>query len=560
MALLDEHVGNLTNLEASHLLRRAGFGGSPTDRGNLTGVTAATAVAQLVDIGSTDPYLDQAGTPGTGVHGAPLADLPDDPVVPGMPTLIESDLIALKKAELPNGLRGHWLYRMRYTSQPFQEQYALFLHDHMPSDVEKVNSNIPQAVNFGNDGDPLMTLPMGKTQQCDIGMAGIPYDPLRKFKIVTTALKDQNYLFRTQGLDGFGDLLLAVVRDPAMMSYLDNFLNVAGRPQENMAREMMELFSLGVGNYSENDIQQIAKCLTGESFPNFTCPNSWDASYGFIPARHEPGSKTIFGSVNIPFSNSGQETVDVVQAIMAKQGVAPNAGLPGVAVYMAWKLCRWFVNEDIQLDPPDPIVLELATYMMGDDAGAYPNRRYAYDMKATIGKLLRSTFFFDTTNRFAVHKHPVDYLIGTLRGLELPELFASGGAGIASQSALMGMDLFQPPDVAGWYDGTAWLGAGAMVARYNWSNRLAHVIMDAPTVTPIVDAMPVSNGDHPGIVSFLGDSLFHDALTTEESSNLIDFLNSVPLNGLGGNPVLEKRRKIQGCVHVMLTMPKAHIK
>ena len=109
MALLDEHVGPLSNSQASHLLRRAGFGGTPAERTSFTGLTAAAAVAQLVDVLPQDPYLDQPGTPGTGTYGSPFEDLPDSPAVPGSPTLIEQDLIQIKQATYPPWLRGHWL-------------------------------------------------------------------------------------------------------------------------------------------------------------------------------------------------------------------------------------------------------------------------------------------------------------------------------------------------------------------------------------------------------------------------------------------------------------------
>jgi hypothetical protein len=125
---------------------------------------------------------------------------------------------------------------------------------------------------------------------------------------------------------------------------------------------------------------------------------------------------------------------------------------------------------------------------------------------------------------------------------------------------VMGMDLFAPPDVSGWFHGRNWLGASSVVVRYNWAHWLAHYIMVQPDVLPLVDAMPVSNSDNEGIASYFSDLLFHEPLTTENTNHLIDFVNGIPLNGVEGDPVLEKRRKIQATVHVMLTMPSAHLK
>jgi uncharacterized protein (DUF1800 family) len=443
---------------------------------------------------------------------------------------------------------------MRYSSQPFQEQFTLFLHDHAPSDVWKLGSNTPFKSTYGNDGDPLGLLPAGRTQECDRGVLGIPYDEDRTQKIVTAMLKNQNDLYRSEGLNGLEDLLVAIVRDPAMLSYLDNFLNVKGKPQENLARELMELFSLGVGNYSENDVQEIAKALTGEGFSDFSCDTNWNFDYGFTPAQHESGSKIIFGGEVISYSDTGQETIDVVQAILTKRGIGPSAGIPATAVYLSWKLCQWFVNESVQLDPPDPIVLGLATYLSGDDGETYPQRRYPYDMKAAMGKLLRSEYFFDAANFNAIHKHPVDYVIGTLRALELPELFV----GLQWEMSSMGMNLFQPPDVGGWHHGRNWLGAGTLLARYNWANRLTRWIMRDESVVGILDAMPVSVANHPAIINFVGDALFHEPLTAEEFDHLYKFLTNVPIGS--NDEAIRKRQKIESCVHLMLTMPRAHLK
>jgi hypothetical protein len=569
MGVLDQYAGSWTDKEASHLLRRAGFGGAPADRTTLAGMAVDTAVALLVDIGSTDTYLDQAGTAGTGDYGSPFADLPDVPIDPMNPTFQEQDQILMKQSEFGIGLRGNWLYRMRFSSEPFREQYALFLHDHMPCDFEKITSNIPNIVNNGNDGDPGMLLPMGVTQPCTSGT--LPYDPYRVHKINTQVLEDQINVFRSTGLTKFDDLLLTIARDAAMMNYLDNFRNVAGRPQENLSRELMELFAIGVGNYSENDIQQIAKCLTGESYPNFTCPLDYDSTTGFIPGLHEPGNKTVFGQT-VNFDNGGQETVDVIALIMAKQSVAPDVSslgppynvppyttLPASAVYMAWKLVEWFSNDEVSLDPPDPIVLELAAYMIGDDAGTYPDRRYPFDMKACMGRLLRSEYFYDVNHQYNKVKHPADFLIGAHRSLNSYDVF-SLSSGLEGNMRSLGMELFQPPNVAGWNHGISWLSAGAMLARFNYGYRLAHALFSNAYFGPTIDGMPFTHTDHSGMIAHLGDLLFHETLSGDEITQLQNFLNGVPVNDIPANTVEQKRRKIRGLIHIMMSMPKYQLK
>ena len=564
MALLDAYTGAWTESEASHLLRRAGFGGSKSERQALAGMTMTNAVASLVNIAQTDPYLDGPSLGGGAFHGAPFADLPTTPPSPEDPdALALQDLFEIRSALFGPWLRGNMFYRMRYSSQPFQEQLAIFLHDHAPSGISKIQDNITTDVNNGNDGDPGGLLPPGETQICTGGT--LAYDPFRQHKIAVQALRDQIDLYRLKGVDSFQDLLLSIVRDPAMLSYLDNFLNVRGKPQENLARELMELFSLGVGNYSETDIFQIAKCLTGESFPNFRCEDDFDATSGFINAIHEPGNKTVFG-VPVVFNSAGQETVSVIGLIANKNaGLAPPySTVPRMAVYIAWKFATWFVNHSIALNPPDPIVLELAQYLSGNDGGVYPNRRYPYDVKATLGRLFRSQFFYDASNRYAMYKTPPDFIVGALKAVEAADFMSSDGIGrgtLPMASEDMGMKLIEPPDVAGWLHGKHWLSSSAIIARYNFANQLGQIVLQQyPNSQAWVDALPVGVSDHAGMVTLLSDRLLHKAPTTDEQNTLLLFLNTLPVNDLAGNNVLIKRRKIGALVHLIMTMPAFQLK
>jgi len=167
MALLDPYAGAWTESEASHLLRRAGFGGSKADRQSLAAMTMADAVASLVDIVPTDPYLDGPAQGGGSYHGAPSADLPaTEPNQQDPDFLAQRDLYEVGSAEYGPWLRGNWFYRMRYSSQPFQEQLALLLHDHAPTGLSKLQDNIPNVVNNGNDGDPGGLLPPAQCVLC----------------------------------------------------------------------------------------------------------------------------------------------------------------------------------------------------------------------------------------------------------------------------------------------------------------------------------------------------------------------------------------------------------
>jgi hypothetical protein len=555
MAVLDTYLvgtdGPWTDREAAHLWRRAAFGAIPAQRAAAVGVgdqaAFEAAVDALVDIAAADPYLDQPAGTGTGVVGDPLADLPDD----------TSDLGNLKNPTALRHLQAHWIYRMRYSSQPLQEQLCLFLHDHMVSDYPKIFDDIDDKVNAGNDGSQ-------GGQSCTTGT--LAPDSGRQKRLALDLLDIQNDLFRGTGIDHFRDLLINITRDPAMLLYLDNKKNKAGRPQENYSREVMELFSMGVGNYNENDVGAIAACLTGERLPWSGCSNDYQFDlYGFEAAKHEPGNKVVFGTTVFE-DMTGKETEDVVDLILAKVSVAPDVSglappynnLPATAIYLSWKLLTWFVSHDIQLSPvPDTAVLELADYMRGDDAGVYPQRRYPYDMRAVLRKLFISKYFYDTANFYTMIKNPADFVVCALRSLDLWEDFNTS-SGPANRMGAMGMALYEAPNVAGWDHGAAWISSVSLIERYNYANRIGQEILTTTEGDAWVDGLLAVNGgsftdanDHTGMLAYFVPRLIQDTLTPAEESELLSFLGTFPQG---------YRKKIRGLIHVMMAMPKYQLK
>jgi uncharacterized protein (DUF1800 family) len=559
MALLDEYQVGIDGPwgpdQVAHLWRRAGFGALPEERDALAGpgdqAAFQAAVDTLIDFLADDPHLDQAAGSGTGTYGDPFADLPND----------STDLGRIKRAESKRDLSAHWLYRMRYTSQPLQEQLALFLHDHMVSEFTKVNGGLPLAYITGNDGS-------AAGQPCSSGT--LPPDDNGKTKKCAALMKEQYDLFRHTGADDFRQLLIDITRNPAMLLYLDNQRNVNGRPQENYAREVMELFSMGVGNYSEQDVQSIAECLTGERMPFlYSCPNDFSSAYGFDSIRHEAGNKTVF-SQTVTFSNSGGETTQVIDLILNKVSINPAVSglanpyndLPAPAVYISWKLLNWFVSHDIVLLPaPDDVVLELADYFRGSD-GNSSGRRYPFDVRAALRKIFRSKFFFSSENLLAMYKNPADFVITALRMLELPESFTNG-AGPVVRMQLMGMDLLEPPNVAGWEHGKSWISSGSLIQRYNYANRISEVVLAGAGGDAYANALLQANGgpiadetDHENMIEYFRDRLLQTTISQEEHDLLIDFLVNVP----GANAQQRLTRKVRGIIHVMMSMPACQLK
>jgi len=558
MALFDEYRvgidGPWTTAEAAHLWRRAGFGANPNELLGIAddGTQAAlrAAVDQLVQFAPQDPWLDQPASGAPGGYGDPIADLPDD----------ESDLGRVKNPSDLVSLIGHWLYRMRYTTQPLQEKLCLFLHDHFVSEWAKIVPLIDPAVIAGNDGS------FPEQQECMGGTLGV--DLLRANRIAAAMMLDQNYLLRRNGADSFRQLLIDVTRDPAMLFYLDNIINQKGRAQENYARELMELFSMGVGNYSEQDVREVAKCLTGETLPNFVCEKDWDYRWEFDPAIHEPGDKSVFGKT-VTEDFTGQETVRVIDLILAERAKSPSVAdlappyntLPAPAVYMSWKLLTWFVNNDIPLDPPAPAVLELADYMRGTDNQPYPQRRFAYDFRAVLRKIFLSQYFYSEENRLTHYKNPAEFVTNLLRQGEFADLFATQ-FGPGTQMTLMGMILFNPPNVSGWNHGRAWITSGSLVSRYNYAAYLMDIIFQGDSADARIDSLLAANGgpiptvdSNDAIIDYYASRLLPAPPTSEERVLLQNFLGSIVV----GNDTVRFRQKVRGLIHVLMSMPVAQL-
>lgn len=279
-------------------------------------------------------------------------------------------------------LRGWWLLRMCRTTRPLAARMSVFWHNHFATSNAKVRS------------------------------AALMLQQLRTLE--------------RDGLGRFEDLLLAVARDPAMIIWLDAELNVKGRPNENFAREVLELFSLGVGNYSEHDIREAARAFTG-----------WQQRAGRFRVNslaHDDGTKKVFGQ-------TGRfDGADVIRLAVER---------PACGRFLAGKLLREFLCPE----PP----LELV------DALAAALRENHFDIANTLGVLLASEAMFDARYARARIKSPVELVVGMVRSLEL-HVPASA---LASASSQMGQRLFEPPSVKGWNGHREWLNSATMLVRLN---------------------------------------------------------------------------------------------
>ena len=287
-------------------------------------------------------------------------------------------------------LQRWWLLRMRYTSRPLVEKMTLYWHGHLTSAVSKVGGKL---------------LPL---------------------------MKQQNDLFRSQGLDSFHDLVLNASKDPAMLVWLDGRQNHKSAPNENYGRELMELFTLGIGNYTEDDVKAAAKAFTGWGLDA-------NAQFIFRPGDHDNSQKTFLGQ-------TGNFNGDDVINIILQQPAAPT--------FLATKLARFFVS-----DPPDPgLVSDLARNLTSSN----------WDLKSTMRELFKSDAFSSQSAYHALIKSPTEFVVGTLRTLGV----STNGQGMTLLNRLMGQELFNPPNVAGWPGGPAWISTNTMLTRDNMANSL----------------------------------------------------------------------------------------
>jgi uncharacterized protein (DUF1800 family) len=249
----------------------------------------------------------------------------------------------------------------------------------------------------------------------------------------------QNHLFRTHATGNFATLVLNVIRDPAMIRYLDNNQSRRGRPNENLARELLELFILGEGSgYTEQDIKEGARALTGYTFQ--------DEDFAFQEQNHDAGPKVIFGK-------KGNWNGDDFARLALSQRAC--------STFLCGKLHRFFVNDTPDADLP---ATHRAARARAIEAMAAELRDGQYEVAPVLAKLFRSAHFHDEANRAALIKSPVQLVVQTVRQLGTPVRQLSS---LVAACDLMGQNLFEPPNVKGWDGGRAWINTSTLFVRQN---------------------------------------------------------------------------------------------
>jgi uncharacterized protein (DUF1800 family) len=330
-------------------------------------------------------------------------------------------------------------------------------------------------------------------------------------------MAQQNVLFRMQGMGNFRTLLASVTRDPAMLVWLDNRYNTKAHPNENYAREVMELFTLGLGAYSEDDVKAGARAFTG-----------WTLKAGqpvFVPALHDDGVKTFLGQ-------TGTFDADGAIAVILQQPVHQR--------FIAHKLLEAFVYSD-----PEPELIE---------ATASVYALSGYDIAQTLGAILRSNVFFSERAYRALPKSPIEFALGTLRYVGAAQVPPN----LPGALARMGQEPLNPPTVKGWDGGPAWINTSTMLARFNFVNALLATTPDLEADAIVRDA---GGFDAARVVARLTASALQNDVTSDVRDTLTGYLTGSGAPGHAGiaNPLPfgpeNEQEKIRGVVALTLNLP-----
>jgi len=376
-------VASMGAEEARHLLARTGFSARPDEIETYAALDRRAAVERI--LGGVRTIARTAAPEGVNDWTPPyrLRQM----------SAAERKLFVQEQIERGLALKAWWLSEMLGTDSPLSERMTLFWHNHFTSSLQKVRS------------------------------ARLMYR--------------QNALLRKHALGSYAELLHAVAKDPAMLVYLDSATSRRGQPNENFAREVMELFTLGEGNYGERDIKEAARAFTGWSIDRDGGDFLWRAF------AHDDGVKTVFG-------RTGNFRGEDVIAILLEQSAT--------AEHVVGKLWREFVS-------PQPEAAALKRIAAGFRASGY-------QIRAALRELLLSDAFWAPETRGALIKSPVDLVIGTLRQFDIA---IADPLPLALVLRNLGQDLLSPPNVKGWPGGDAWITSQTLLARKQFLERLMRV-------------------------------------------------------------------------------------
>lgn len=386
--------------------------------------------------GATPGELDRYAAMGPSAATAALLDYSKTSNAALEAQLPSIDFSGTRPAAGAAAMQGWWLQRMAETARPLEEKMTLFWHSLLTSGLDKAGP------------EQLFT---------------------------------QNQLFRSKALGNFDDLMKAVSKDPAMMIYLDTETNRVGKPNENYARELMELFTTGIGHYTETDVRESARSFTGWTLTGGGQLRTRTRSV-FVPRLHDGGSKTFLGK-------SGNFTGDDIVEMLVP--------LRATAEHLSTKLFTFFAYPK----PEPTIVSHLADVF----------QKSSYNVGAVVKEILTMDAFYSDKAYRGLVKSPAELVAQTIKATGADERSYPSAA---QAMAPMGQVLFYPPNVAGWPGGTSWINGSTLMARINFGNaatqrmqtslpnlsldQLMHTMVDGNVSATTRDGLAAYAQQHPG--------------------------------------------------------------
>ncbi len=479
----------ISDRRIEHLLRRAGFGARPAELETYGAMSIPQAVDTLVNYDQiaddVDGFIGKAGYVNTTIRGvfSPQSNIVD--------------------------ARQRWLFRMVHSERPLQEKMTLFWHNHFATGYTKIAGAF------------------GAAEGARYLAAKASEDP--------GSVRGQIEMLRDNALGNFRDILINIAKDTAMLVFLDGRTNTKAKPQENFGREIMELFTVGVGNYTETDVYAAARVFSGWNLQQTGLAADGSRHYEFIynAGQHETTAKTF----SFPIYADGGKTIAARSAADGQQDgvdlINALAGSPNTARYLATKLYRFFVSEfgAVNVTFVDRV------------ASVYLESRY--DMKAVMRAVLQSPEFWDESAYFARYAWPVEFVVRALKDI--------GWVGFSVNDALnplanMGQILFEPPDVSGWDAGQTWFSTSAMLARMNFASSLAtNQKFNLATAAKNASKTPEA------LLSYFTDALVGVPTDSSTTAELMNYLHAA---GTWTGSDVQLQAKAPGLVHLIAGSPE----
>jgi uncharacterized protein (DUF1800 family) len=386
------------------------------------------------------------------------------------------ELEGFANLDRPDTVASYWFYRMLNSPQPLQERIALFWHNRFATSAAKVGSG----------------------------------------RLMNVQIRT----FRRTGLGSFRELVISMGRDPAMLIWLDGQANARGKPNENYAREVMELFTLGIGNYTEHDVKQLARAFTGWRVEG-------EAS-AFDPKLFDDGEKEILGKRG---NFDSESAIDLLLA----QPAAPK--------YLARNLLKEFVH-------PEPTLEQVKHY-------AQRLIDHKWEIKPVLSEMLASRMFFSHWAYRSRIKCPVELVVGAA--------WAVGGKVSADflreQSTRLGQTLLAPPNVKGWPGEETWINSNTMMLRFNFAlaiatQRNSNELVRRSELETWLKNKQIKNADD--VLTYYSRLLLDGQLPTDAQAKFLDYLNRDARNRPAPFKLTADtiNTKVRGLLHLMMTMPE----